>query len=321
MAMQLEFTKKVAELAKVNETLKREKELALKKHDSLKDKNEFLKQQISKVEKANSRQAQEEPKVSGETTSPVNRCTPFRPYSQPLFVPLFVPSVLPSSDLLQFQNASHPELSGSLEFPMRPDGTPFVYHGQEIHTGNTGSGISVFILPVPWLLPVGHCNTLPTHSQESKRPREASAAHQHGALSSVHHQISSNWCVGMEDSSSSKFVPARTSSGIGLTFQTESGDQCAGHRCDRLVPEVPTGVKSIQNLRPLRSLVDDIDDPRKIYALEHLSQSFSSKKNQERVISNHKKSENVIAANEARQKRKELMRLKNIRFHHSDFLQ
>ncbi|KAK4392083.1 hypothetical protein Sango_1986100 [Sesamum angolense] len=63
-AMHLELIKKAADLSEENENLKKEKELVVKEHTSLKCRNEFLKLQLANIKKAERREMPEAPNSS-----------------------------------------------------------------------------------------------------------------------------------------------------------------------------------------------------------------------------------------------------------------
>ncbi|XP_024993142.1 G-box-binding factor 1-like isoform X2 [Cynara cardunculus var. scolymus] len=85
-----ELTRKAVDLAWENENLKKEKETATKKYDSLKTKNECLKAQMVKVmnvEAGEESNATNEPTVSASSTN-----SPFIIYNQPPFLPFVWPN-------------------------------------------------------------------------------------------------------------------------------------------------------------------------------------------------------------------------------------
>ncbi|KAJ9542638.1 hypothetical protein OSB04_029144 [Centaurea solstitialis] len=122
-----ELTRKAVDLAWENEKLKREKEMASKKYDSLKTKNECLKAQMTKVmniEAGEESNATNEPTVSASSTN-----SPFIVYNQPPFLPLVWPNPV------QLQ-------CGGIVFPS----------SSSCEEGSSIGSSPVYLLPYPWLV-------------------------------------------------------------------------------------------------------------------------------------------------------------------------
>ncbi|KAL6521126.1 hypothetical protein OROGR_017695 [Orobanche gracilis] len=140
-AMFLDLNRKAADVLEDNENLKKEKELAVEKYNSLKDRNEFLKAQLSKSKKAEIRDhMQEHPEASrawksGSATS--SSCSTS-------LVPCFWPPIFPLTDIFKFQcgprsHNTNPSLSPLLLYPV-PWLLPFFAHGSTpyCHLGAKG---------------------------------------------------------------------------------------------------------------------------------------------------------------------------------------
>ncbi|XP_051149173.1 uncharacterized protein LOC127263917 isoform X1 [Andrographis paniculata] len=274
-ATYLEFTKKAADLTQENESLKKEKELAMKEYKSLKDRNADLKIELSKLKKPEPKEAQEEPKSTcGERVSSATMSAPFLPYNHhPVFVPFLLPSVVPSSNV----------------FPFPYSDAPSIQDGQRIFSATTGSGSPMFVLPVPCLLPcLGHGSTLHSCSDTNRTPPSKNQS-THQCSVALSYQSSSSRNTAADTSNSTKAVSAGSGDQYGKAHH---------HRSRRL------GTALDLNLRPGRnSAGDGTNDP-------------SSKMDRERGVCHHKKVEDVVAATNARKRRKELMTLKNVRLPH-----
>ncbi|KAL6574963.1 hypothetical protein OROMI_012248 [Orobanche minor] len=279
-AMFLDLNRKVADVLEDNENLKKiivlfwifekyswkkkEKELAVEEYNSLKDRNEFLKAQLSKSKKAEIRDhMQEDPEVSCARKSGsaiFSSC-----YNPPSLVPCFWPPIFPLTDTLEFQC------------------------GPRSH--NTNSSLSPMLLyPVPWLLPFfGHGSTPYCHlgakgHQCSKCSCSETLLHEYNR-----HLANNRNTLG-------------SVRGPELGFPLESGDNDTAQHPDGAVyvPGLFARVKPQETCGPAR---DDVG-----FGL--------SGRNQQSMIKRINKTEDVFAATEARRRRKEMMKFKNVPSRH-----
>ncbi|KAK6147166.1 hypothetical protein DH2020_018078 [Rehmannia glutinosa] len=130
-------------------------------------------------------------------------------------------------------------------------------------------------------------------------------------------QLSTNRNMGAEASNSKKSMDVGGVRGPGLTFPSDSGDEnTARHPNGTIfVPGLFSRVR--ESPGPSRNCdVDDTCDVNVVSPHERMRHGLSQK-NQEAIVSRHyKKSEDIFVASEARRRRKELMKLKNIDSHH-----
>ncbi|KAL6559222.1 hypothetical protein OROHE_006591 [Orobanche hederae] len=275
-AMFLDLNRKVADVLEDNENLKKilvekkEKELAVEEYNSLKDRNEFLKAQLSKSKRAEIRDHMQEDQEascagkSGSTTS--SSC-----YNLPSLVPCFWPPIFPLTDTLKFQC------------------------GPRSH--NTNSSLSPMLLyPVPWLLPFfGHGSTPYCHlgakgHQCSKCSCSETLLHEYNR-----HLANNRNTLGREASKTGCGVRGPESG-----FPLESGDNDTAQHPDGAiyVPGLFARVKPQETCGPVRNDVG----------------VGLSGRNQQSMIKRINKTEDVFA--EARRRRKELMKFKNVPSRH-----
>lgn len=270
---------------------------------------------IINVKKAEPREIRDETKSSqAEIATSATISSPVFLYNQPSLVPFVCPFV-PSSNVIHLQHAYHSDIMSSSQFSMQQ---------RDISSsGITGPGNPLFVLPVPWLLPLPSYSTMVhSYSDTNKRQNETPSTHQCSMSSSSdtlfledNHELSSNLNMWMEASNSKRSMSVGSAIGAGFTYPVDSGDQDTGDhpKVTLVVPEKLSSVRPVESIRPIRnSEEDNIYNINAISATKHMSKTLP--KNPE--PSRHKKSENVFAATKARRRRKELIKLKNIQCHH-----
>ncbi|KAL8039684.1 hypothetical protein ABFX02_10G052200 [Erythranthe guttata] len=137
-ALYFELSGKAAYLFEENESLKKEKEVAVKQYDSLKDRNEVLKAELAKLKKAEQLWGPEEDPNTSSSSRPdeTSSANSIYLHNRPSLVSCFWPSLFPSSDILQSQCGPHLSYDTSSS------------QGQE-----NPMGAPVLLFPVPFLLP------------------------------------------------------------------------------------------------------------------------------------------------------------------------
>lgn len=221
--------------------------------------------------------------------------TPVFVHNQPSIVPCFWPSILPPSDVFPFQCASHPHNTSSSQFLMPPGDIPSLHQGQDYSMGNQ----PLFVVPVPWLLP------LLTHSSSG-----GTHAHHCGKCSCSSKANPSDDNMPSSQAYNHMETTGADSDGRGGT----SGDQCSVRHTPStmVVPGLFSPVRRRETVEHPRSWqVDDSADLRLVSALESMRNGLL-RTNQEPIICSPKKAEDVFVATEARKRRKQLMKLKNI---------
>lgn len=311
-AMYVELTRKTSDVFEENENLKKQKELMVEEYSSIKGRNEFLKAQLAEAKKLAAGETEEEPNSSdAEKFSCTTASAPIFLHNQPPIVPCFWPHILPSSDVFPFQCASHTHNMSLSQFPMPPGDIPCVRQGQgqEHSMGNARPGAPLFVVPIPWLLPLlAHSSTNTTHYCGKCSCSEA-------RLSEDSSPLPSNQNMRAEGYNHMQTMCADSDGRDGTTLPPDSSVQCSIRQPPGaiVVPGLFTPVRPREALEPPWSCqVDDTTtDLRLVSALESMRHGLL-RTNQETSICSSTKAEDVYVATEARRRRKELMKLKNI---------
>lgn len=315
--MHLELIRKVAHLSEENKNLKKEKELAVKKYDSLKGSNEFLKLQIANKRHVVSKERQELNTLGSELFNSATKRTPTLLYNQPL-VPFLLPSVIPCPHV-QHPYVPHPEVLSSSQLPIEHKDLPTSHQGQEMSLGNTGLGNTLFVLPVPWLLPL-HTYSNALNSKSDPRESKGTPSHQGGTSAPLNvlfvngnHQSSSNPSMKMETSNFSRPMPMFGPRGAECTFPLD----CSHHltmchlKHALLAAETSGRVRSVERPGPTGSpQAHDINNLNNISAPEHILRTLV-KKQHGTLFCHLRKSEKTSAGLQARRRRRELIRMRN----------
>ncbi|XP_047976692.1 uncharacterized protein LOC125218929 isoform X2 [Salvia hispanica] len=273
-AMHMELNKRAADELEENENLKKRKELMLEVFNSLKGRNRFLKAHLAEARKAAAGVTEEEEKESNsseaEKPCSATATTPmFLQQNQPTpsLVPCFWPPMASTSDAFPFQGTSHPH---PLQFPM--DTPPCLHQGQELSTVTP-----LFIVPVPWVLPLLGTNT-----------------HCCGKCSCSDARMS-------EDNNNKSCSNQNAMSAEAYNNPIMQAMSADG---DRRAHEPPAGIVVPGLFSPVRR-VENLDPPRAFQVGDHVVSPHETGLFRG-------KSEDIIVATEARRRRKELMRLKKV---------
>lgn len=150
-ALSEELTTKAADLALENESLKREMEMALQEYQMLETRNKQLKDQMAKVVKAGMEEIPGGRKPASVQITP-SSASPLFLYNHPPFTPLFWPPVAQTPNSVQ---ASHIPQNAMV----MPSNIPFPVEGrhesceQDNLMSANGPRTPVYILPCPWFFP------------------------------------------------------------------------------------------------------------------------------------------------------------------------
>ncbi|KAM3341415.1 putative basic-leucine zipper transcription factor F [Capsicum galapagoense] len=284
-AMYEELTRKAADLASENESLKKKKEMAAKEYDSLKNQNASLRLQIAKAEKAEGEETDgastsKPVHISTTRTGPAPSPAPYPTPTPSPMPPLFWPSIVQPFNSFVLQ-CNTPNVSGITS----------VLSSSTAGESNsiTNPGNPFYVLPVPCLIPFNPQNSpvFPWSATLDKHPE----------TSGVHHCDTSY--PNMENN------PAATA-----------------QECET---DAPDSVQATQNRQPGTSRQSDTRHGQHNTPDINATVSFTagqvgdtSEKTtcQESITcSSDKSADAVAAAAEARRRRKELLHLKG---HHSD---
>ncbi|XP_062117562.1 uncharacterized protein LOC133831318 isoform X2 [Humulus lupulus] len=324
-----ELTKKAADLASENDTLKREMEMALKEYQSLEITNKQLKDQVANVVKINIEESPSRHKpvchqLNPPSTSPPNGSLFL--YNHPPLTPLFWPPTSQSENFVQTSHLSQNAIVMPSNITFPAEGRHDSCEQENLHMN--GPRPPFYILPCPWFFPhPGHgiaVQSQPSFTRKIER-EESYINNQDSATSSkaIHH---------IENQHSFLRVKVKTEpSGCGsLEAQTndlnehpaevsqETDDQETGfHSSGRVYNE------SFITPAPVKPMVTKSTAKHEI----ELQRGFTTNKTSadvchtpsappgkscEPIIYSCKKSAEAVVAAEARKRRKELTKLKNM---------
>ncbi|XVF07711.1 hypothetical protein REPUB_Repub06bG0163200 [Reevesia pubescens] len=307
------LTLKVADLTWENENLKRAKELALKEYQSQESTNKNLKAEMAKAIKA------EETKAPGEVTLAhqiSGRNYPFFFYNQYPFPPFCWPSIVQSSHPVQSQCGHQNSVFVPSSISAPTNGRLDSLHDQKNPINVNGPKTPLYLVPYPWFFsPPDHGNGL--HPQPSCGPNkikdETSVTNRFSAGSSL---IS---MVHEEEYNSSLPVKVEKEA-YGSIEATPNNLNCTPVR---LPPDesdikeevlVPTTLCSAgatfsfeQENKPDHVVNTEAARKRACHFVGALPEE-----NQESTNYMSKKVPDAVAATEARKRRKELTKLKNL---------
>ncbi|KAK3043546.1 hypothetical protein RJ639_002125 [Escallonia herrerae] len=321
-ALYAELTRKAADLALENENLKKEKDVAMDEYDSLKITNECLKAQMTEMVKAEPEEIEVEAKSTHVDipTSPSTNCPVFI-VNRPPFLPCLWHSIIQPPNSVQLECGPHSGIAIPLQFPMQASGRPDFFHQQETSTRTNGSGTPLYVLPGPWIFPLHH------HSN-GLYPQSFNLNGKHDSTS-LDNQCSTS------SSSKTEYVDTQhpvlpikfkaNASTVSLAIPTNNlQEKSFGFLPDGGGPHIGSDP---QGMVLLPAPVNCVGTAA---ALEH-ENSFklecrldaevilpahgnflNGRPSKEQIISQSKKPVDVVAAAEARKRRKEVTRLKNI---------
>ncbi|KAA8516697.1 hypothetical protein F0562_016797 [Nyssa sinensis] len=324
-AMYEELTRKAADLAWENENLKRDKELAMKEYEALKNTNECLKAQTTKTIEAEVEETQKESKSPCvEISSTPSSNYPFFIYDQTPFTPFLWPSIIRSSSPFQLHYGSQNIIPVPSEVPMPSIGKPDSFHEQETLSGINGPGTPLYMLPCSWFFPFpDHGNRV--HPQPSSHlydiQNETSLDNQCSASSSSksiahienHHSLMP-FKIKTEASTSTEAIPSDNLHETPYGFPPDGGRQFIGHHSEGMAL-MPAPLKAVRPAATAKHengpQPDYIPNAKAVSSTVSHTVDALPEKNPESIFC-PKKLVDSVAASEARKRRKELTKLKNI---------
>ncbi|KAF3944427.1 hypothetical protein ACB098_09G050300 [Castanea mollissima] len=319
-----ELTRKAADLQWENENLKREKELALKKYQSLETTNKLLKEQMVKAIKVEVEVTPPEHKSAdiATSTSSSSNCPLFL-FNRPPLMPVFWPSIIPSQNPV-------PSLHGRLSATVIPSnidmpGTcrPDISQEQDNHIDVNGPRTPFYVLPYPWFFPLpDHGNGVQPHPSIGMENKQDETSHnnQYSASSSsntvVH--VENHHCplpikVKTEATASTEARPTNDLNKTPVGCPSDGGGQhTVVHSKEMLFTLAPQDcVQPASTVNHENRLQSDYTLSEKPSKSCHIVTALPEKK-QESAIYPNKKLTDAVAAAEARKRRKELTKLKNL---------
>uniref|UniRef100_A0A6N2K6S3 BZIP domain-containing protein n=1 Tax=Salix viminalis TaxID=40686 RepID=A0A6N2K6S3_SALVM len=316
-----ELTRKAADLSWENENLKKEKELALKNYQSLETTNKHLKAQMAKQIKAEMEASPRDLKSAHAdipTTAPTN--CPLLVYNQHAFSPQCWPSINQSSNPIQSHYTTENAIVIPSNLPIPTNGTHDSSQLQhETSVIVSGPRTPLYVVTCPWFFPgPDHGNGLHAQPSFSFKQRQdgtslnnlcrgSSSPKAAAPMENWHSSISIK--VKSETASSEEFrvINDLNETPVGLTL--DEGGQCEMI----LTPVPPTSVT------PAIAVKNEAG-PKSEYAFgangictkANQLRYVLPEKNQDPLKFPSKKLVDAASAAEARRRRKELTKLKNL---------
>lgn len=322
-----ELTRKAADLSWENENLKKEKELALKNYQSLETTNKHLKAQMAKQIKAEMEVSPGDLKsalVDIPTTAPTN--CPLLVYNQHAFSPHCWPSIIQSSNPIQSHYTTENAIVIPSNMPMPTNGT---HDSSQLQQENTvivsGPRTPLYVVSCPWFFPgPDHGNGLHAqpsfsfkHRQDgislnnlccgSSSPKAAAPMeNRHSSLSII---------VKSETTSSEEVRVINDLNETPVGFTLYGGGQCEGTHPKEMIltPVPPTSVTpavAVKNEAGQKS--EHAFGANGICTKASQLRCVLPEKNQDPFKFPSKKLVDAASAAEARRRRKELTKLKNL---------
>ncbi|KDP42718.1 hypothetical protein JCGZ_23658 [Jatropha curcas] len=338
-----ELTKKAADLSWENENLKKEKELALKEYESLESRNKNLKAQMAKIIKTEVKESTADPKSAHveEPTTTATNCSLLL-YNQHPFPSLCWPSIVQSGNsahahhgpqnaiIIQSSNPIHPHhgpqsniVVPSLSMPHDGD-LDSSHQQQENPMIVNGSRTPLYIVSCPWFFSVlDHRNRIHPQSsglqcikdgnsldnQCSSSSSSKAAALMENQLFSLPKKVKSE----VAGSTEVRVINDLNETPVG--FPPDGGGQCGGPHLDEtaLTPLLfSTVIPAVAGKNENGSQLELVSHTNGICTKPSQLLSALPENNQDLLKFPSKKLVDVAAAAEARRRRKELTKLKNL---------
>ncbi|XP_022767126.1 uncharacterized protein LOC111311740 isoform X2 [Durio zibethinus] len=302
------LTLKVADLTQENENLRRAKELALKEYQSQESTNKNLKAEMARAVKAEEAKAPGEVKLAHQISGP-SRNYPFFFYNQHPFPPFCWPPIVQSSHLVQSQCGHQNAIFVPSSISTPTNGRLDSSHDQENPINVNGPKTPIYVMPYPWFFSLpDHGNGL--HPQPSCGPKNIKDATSVNngfcagcSLKSVVHEDEYSSSLQMEvekEAYGSIEVSPNNLNCTPVRLPPDGGVQCKRFHIKEEVL-VPTPLCSA-------GTTFGVEQGN---ALDHVANTEVAQ-NQESTNYKSKKVLGAMVAAEARKRRKELTKLKNL---------
>ncbi|GAV66085.1 bZIP_1 domain-containing protein [Cephalotus follicularis] len=320
-----ELSRKAAYLTWENENLKKKKELALKDYQSLEETNKQLKAQMAKAIKAEMEENPGELKSAHvEVSASQSMNYPLLLYNQHPFLPLCWPSIQ-SSNTVQSQYEHQTAAAFPPSTPSQNTCDLKYCMEQKDGVNNSEPITQLYLMPCPWFYPLpDHRNGLHPHSSFGVRhlQDETSLNNQYSSSSTLrtvahaeHHHFSCPIKVKAETFNSTEARLANDVNEAVFDSPSDKGGEYVGTHHNQMIPRLAPGNSAgpsctVKHETCHRLYCTPSTGSTSIKA-GHDIISFPEK---DPELPNHpgKKMTNAHAAAEARKRRKELTKLKNL---------
>ncbi|XP_010242604.1 PREDICTED: uncharacterized protein LOC104586912 isoform X1 [Nelumbo nucifera] len=319
-AMCQELTRKAADLAWANENMKREKELVMKEYKLLKDRNEHLKAQMAKTVKAEVEGTPEKTASTNvEISAPSSSKLPLLLYNGPPFPPFIWPAIIQPLNPIQMQSAHATFLPDQVHLNSDLSSSSEQGTSQFLN----GPRTPFYILPCPWFFPLPeHRNHLQPHpiklfgSKDEQDNASIHAQHDRESLKELenvdNHDLSLNTSAKIDASSSMEAIPANNNpSKTSTGFPTDAGQTSGSH--PQGMPLMPSPVSCVQHASTVKCENEFQPDSTSAEETASFTASHVGISLPERMFApSMHLSKKLVDAAEARKRRKELTKLKNL---------
>lgn len=291
-----ELTRKATDLAQENERLKREKELAVNEYQSLESTNKCLKAEVAKAIKAEQNEVCGEVKSANhQISAPPSTNCPFFLYNQHPFPPFCWPSMVQSSHQLQSQTVT-----------VAPPNVSSQHPGNSVNSNGTKNPLYIVPCPLFFSLPEnGNSFSSRQFCQPNDIQDEPSVSNRFSASSSTktvayRENYASSIDIKLETEVSGLMEQARPNDLNMMPLKFDGGNV--------LVPTSASSAGATFFLKQ-ENLTDYISNFEASSGRSNLSLNPSTVSNEEPENFENKK---VVDAAEARKRRRELTKLKNL---------
>lgn len=279
--------------------------------------------QMAKKKQVETKEIQEEStSAQAEKSTSASRTPPVFVCNQPFGLPVFWPPVGPSSDVFRVQCASYDDAAMSSQLPLQLRDMLCSHPAKDNSTSLNKLGAPVFVFPVPWPFPfLSHSSTLNSQPALNDRQNENSPSCRCCTRSSSdtpvpadNQQLLPTTKKMPEASRSMQTVSLGNIPGTRFSFPPGDGVQQLEPQTKGVInvsaPPSCTGQTSSFG----RCINAQVDDSSGVKALssepERMAQALLD--NEKVIIWSSGKSKDNSASTEARRKRKELQKLKNL---------
>ncbi|KAL2345204.1 hypothetical protein Fmac_006489 [Flemingia macrophylla] len=315
-----ELNRKAATLVLENENLKKEKELALKEYQSLETTNKHLKAQIAKSINTEVVKAPVEPESSVTKVTPFSGNSPWFLYNHFPVAQIFWPSILESSNPVHLQNTPFNSITIPSNASVPCSSMSDSCHKQNSLTNENRTQNPCYMFPCPWLFPLpefGNGQTSPSSSLKDEQgnlslSKQCSSSSSLNTLANVDYQAARPIKLPTE---ASGWAEARSINDPGCAtsvFSLDGGEKKTGCTFIEKFHGPVLGCNChASTVKPDHGFQLHSAPNNKVSSTTYVATSSLEKK-QEQSICQGKNLAEVVAAAEARKRRKELTKQKSI---------
>ncbi|XP_020212591.1 uncharacterized protein LOC109797089 isoform X2 [Cajanus cajan] len=317
-----ELNRKAATLVVENQNLKREKELALKEYQSLETTNKHLKAQIAMSINTEVEKAPVEPESSVAKVTPFSGNGPWFLYNHFPVPQIFWPSILESSNPVHLQNApfNYIAIPSNANVPCSSVSESCRKQNSLINDNRTQNPCYVF--PCPWLFPLPQFgngqSSSPSSSLKDKQDNlsqgnQCSSSSSLNTLANVDYQAALPIKLTTEASGWAEPRPVNDHGCATPIFSLDGGEKKTGCNFIEKFHGPVLGCNGHASaVKPEHEFQLHSAPDNKVSSTTYIATSSLEKKQEQQFICPGKNLADVVAAAEARKRRKELTKQKSI---------